>query len=448
MADENKSVHNGPSGEEQYEFVKQIIRPKKKNKIRKVLFTAVLAILFGAVSCIVFCLCLPLFSDYFEINKKQITIGKSEELEGHAVKTAAPTIAVLTASPTTLPTTVRTETPKPTKKPKATKVPDAGEMIVFSKTIQQITKEVNKSIVKVTSIQNSYNLFSNSNQDTSSTAGIIVGKSDKYLLIYVAASKVGATDNIIVTFQNNSVVNGKFFNEKQDLGIAIVAVEVAKLTKEQLQSIEVAAFDTTYEAKTGEPVLALGSPNGHMYSMEYGYISNEPYNDYIVDNAIKLINTTIDYNANGEGVLVNLDGKIIGFITHTMSFTNQLNTSVNTCYSIRNIKPIITKLVNQKDSIYFGITGNDITPEIAYKIHMDRGIYVMKVESNSPAFAADIKKGDVITEINGAEITNVEEYNTVINNFKAKDQVQVIYYRADGDKRVEKKAVVEVTIAK
>ncbi len=448
MADEKKALHNGPSEEKQYKFVQETIRPKRRIKAKKILSTIGLAILFGIVSCIVFCLCLPLFSDYFEIKDKQITIGKAEEYEGAAVKTESPTIGAKTQAPTAAPTTVNTKKPKSTKEPEPSKTPSASEMLQISKKIQAISEDVNQSIVKVTSIQNSYDLFSNSNQDTNSTAGIIVARSDKNLLIYVAKSKVSATDQIIVTFRDNSVADAKMYNKNDELGIAIISVELEKLTKEQLESVDVVRFDTTDELKTGEPVLALGSPNGHMYSVEYGYISNEPYNDYIVDNTVTLVNTTIDYNANGEGVLVNLDGRVVGFITHTMSFTNQLNTDVNTCYSIRNLKPIITKLVNKKDSIYFGITANDITPEIAYKINIDKGIYVMKVESDSPAFKADIRKGDVITEINGVEITDVAEFNTVINNFNDKDCIQVIYYRTEGDKRVEKKALIEVTIVK
>ncbi|MDO5521645.1 MAG: PDZ domain-containing protein [bacterium] len=448
MADENKLVHNGPAEEEQYTFVKETIRPKKRSKAKKVGFTVGMAVLFGITSCIVFCLCLPLFSDYFEINRKQITIGKGDELESTATKTIAPEEVTATVVPSIAPTKIKTEQPRHTNTPKPTKTPAVDAIVSISKKIQSISGTVNHSIVKVTCIQNSYDLFNTPSQDTNSTCGVIVGKSDEYLLIYVVQSKVSATDNLIVTFEDSSVVNAKLFNKMDDLGIAILAVEIVKLTKEQLASVDVAEFDTTYELKTGETVIALGSPNGHMYSALYGTVANEPYNDYIVDNAVTLVNTTIPYNSNGEGVLVNLDGKIVAFITHAATFTTQLNATVNTCYSIRSLKPIITKLVNKKDSIYFGITANDITPEIAYRIGMDKGIYVTKVESDSPAFNVDIKKGDVITAINGIEITDVAEYNTIINNFHDKDHVQVEFYRTQGDKKVEKKVLLELSIVK
>ncbi|MDO5293253.1 MAG: PDZ domain-containing protein [bacterium] len=446
MADENKSVHNGPSEEEQYTFVKETIRPKKRSKAKKVGFTIGMAVVFGITSCIVFCLCLPLFSDYFEINSKQITIGKGDGFESVATKTISPEGTSVTAVPTAVPTKIKTEQPKHTSTPKPTKTPASDAVVSISKKIQFISEKVNTCIVKVTCVQSSYDLFDTPGQDTNSTCGIIVGKSDEYLLIYVAQSKVSATDNLIITFADNSVANAKLFNKSDDLGIAIIAVEIAKLTKEQLASVDVAEFDTTYELKTGETVIALGSPNGHMYSALYGTVANEPYNDYIVDNAVALVNTTITYNSNGEGVLVNLEGKIVAFITHVANFTSQLNANVNTCYSIRSIKPIITKLVNKKDSIYFGITANDISPEIAYKIGMDKGIYVTKVDSDSPAFNVDIKKGDIITEINGVGITDVAEFNAIINNFHNKDHIQVTFYRTQGDKKVEEKVLLELSI--
>ena len=61
MSDENKK-------ENEYTFVQETIRSKRKNKgIKNIAITIGLAALFGLVGSIVFCICLPLVSGFFGI---------------------------------------------------------------------------------------------------------------------------------------------------------------------------------------------------------------------------------------------------------------------------------------------------------------------------------------------------------------------------------------------
>ena len=73
MSDENKK-------ENEYTFVQETIRSKRKNKgIKNIAVTVGLAALFGLVSSIVFCMCLPLVSGFFGTKTKQVIIGRPED---------------------------------------------------------------------------------------------------------------------------------------------------------------------------------------------------------------------------------------------------------------------------------------------------------------------------------------------------------------------------------
>lgn len=427
--------------EKEYTFVQETIRPKKKNSMKKVAITVGTAILFGIVSGIAFCACLPLFSDYFQIDSSQIIIGKGE---GHSSSILAPAAS---ETPASIPTALPTEEPKKTKEPSL--VTESGQNDVLSETIQDICAKVNRSIVKVESMKASYDVFSSGDTtDTGATCGIVVAKSQKNLLIYVNKARIEESQNIVVTFQNNKVVPASVYSKQEELGIAILAVELSKLTKEELDTVEVADFNSEEEVKTGQAVVEVGNPNGHLYSFAYGYVSNAPYDAYIIDNAITLINTTIEFNANGDGVLVNMAGEVIGFISHASTVTSEMNYNINTCYSLKQLKPIITKLVNKATDIYVGVTASDITPDIAYKTNVSAGLYIMGIENNSPAFYADLKKGDIITAVDDESITSAMQFNTVINQYKENEKIMITYLRTINGKQVTKKAAVQVSAVK
>lgn len=436
MSDENKK-------ENEYTFVQETIRSKRKNKgIKNIAVTIGLAGVFGLVGSIVFCICLPLVSEFLGIETQQVIIGRTEGLEiGSSVAVTA------TVAPTTMITPTVVPTPVPTVEAKKNKEKPKVEG-TLSSSMQQICQKVNRSIVKVDSMKESYPMFGQEETAaTGATCGIVVGRSNQNLFIYVNKFRINRKENIFVTFPNNKIVQAEIHSEQEQLGITILSVEIEKIGREAISTVDVAEFDCTDSVGLGEAVMILGNPNGHIYSLAEGYVSNEPYHSYIVDNSITLINTTVPYCSNGDGVLVNQSGKVIGFVTHMTGITGQINNTINTCYSVKSIKPIIAKLVNGTREVYFGILASEITSEIAYKTQVSKGLYITSVQNNSPAFFADLKKGDIITEVEGTAIAGMDEFNTKINEHKENDLVEVTYRRMVNGKQIMKKVSVKVKVA-
>ena len=98
-------------------------------------------------------------------------------------------------------------------------------------------------------------------------------------------------------------------------------------------------------------------------------------------------------NSEGSGVLVNLDGKIVGVIAQ--SFSGEADTGVVTALSISDLRKLIEQLSNNEDLIYLGVRGQDISSSLSQKTGIPTGIYVNSVEEDSPAMNAGIQNGDV-----------------------------------------------------
>ena len=64
-----------------------------------------------------------------------------------------------------------------------------------------------------------------------------------------------------------------------------------------------------------------------------------------------------------------------------------------------------------------GVVTQDLTPEIRQSIGSNKGVLVNAVIKNSPAFRADILKGDILRKINDVELYDRKSYQETIVNF-------------------------------
>ncbi|WP_031420766.1 PDZ domain-containing protein, partial [Lachnoclostridium phytofermentans] len=96
---------------------------------------------------------------------------------------------------------------------------------------------------------------------------------------------------------------------------------------------------------------------------------------------------------------------------------------VSTVIGISRLKPIIEKLANKTERIYFGIIGEDIPQDVLQSFHLTGGIYVTaEVRADSPAFTAGIKQGDIITQINEFSVSMMSNFTSILNNYKPKEK--------------------------
>ena len=89
-----------------------------------------------------------------------------------------------------------------------------------------------------------------------------------------------------------------------------------------------------------------------------------------------------------------------------------------------------------------GMRVQEITPELAKQLDMEKaeGIIVVEVERGSPSFDANIRKGDIILEIDRIQIKRLEDYEKIINKKKTGETVLLLIRRGDSTLFVTLKA--------
>ncbi len=428
----------------EFEYIKKQVVPKRGRKFKKwfkpFLMTVFMAIIFGLVAAITFSVTEPRF--YKRLNKEEDNrkpiIFPSEYPEDDLIdegqenkeglKPQSPSHGQNTGN-SAGPNSSGNEGTVVEKKIDA----KAEDLISIYEDIRKIGYEANKSIVKIDSIKDGKDLFGNSSEIRKATSGVIIADLNGELAILVSYDRINSASRVQLVFSDQVMVDAKLLDYDEELNIAILNVMIKGIPSIYYNNLKVAQLGESYSTTVGTPIIALGNPNGYYGALEIGHITSKVSYLSTIDNRIELFNTSVVDNENSDGVIVNLEGKIVGVITRIQ--TGDVNDNVNTAIGISRLKSILQKLANNEPRIYMGAVIYELTDAAREDYDVKRGVYVSEVISNSPASDGGLKSGDIIMLINEKEVFNINSYNDILNEYKAGDQVLVKVIRTSAYNR-------------
>lgn len=294
--------------------------------------------------------------------------------------------------------------------------------------------EAKKSMVTVIGSQNDEDWFQTPYE--SQISGLLVAESGQDYFILTEYRIVENVDRIQVVFCDGTMTDGRFLKEDTNTGFAVLKVPKTGIPSKTKEAIAIAPLGESYYVKQGEPVLAIGSPMGYSDSVGYGIVTSVSNTVSRIDAEYGLLTTDIPGSIHGSGVLLNLDGEIVGMIAQ--SFAGEDTQNLVTGLQVSQMKEMIQILSDgNKEMVYMGITGETITSEISEKKGIPVGVFVEQVEVESPAMQVGIQNGDVIIELNGERIETVKGYQQQLKSCKAGSTVKVKAMRQGTEGYVE-----------
>ncbi len=286
--------------------------------------------------------------------------------------------------------------------------------------------------------------FNTPYESENSTAGIIIANNGQELLILTEKKVIVNAEAIHITFIDETEASASLKKYDGNTGIAVIAVPLSEIPETTMNEINVAALGNSYAITQGTSVIAIGSPLGANYSILCGTIISSQNTVSTIDTNYTIFTTDIIGSENGSGVLINLDGEVIGLVLQ--DYSNQNNRNTVTALSISELKQVIEDLSNNRDIPYVGLRISTVTNEIAQEYGIPQGVYIKSVELDSPAMAAGLQEADVITAINGEEIINVVQYYQNIYERQPEDVVTISIKRQNGEGYVDLECDVTVGI--
>ncbi len=296
--------------------------------------------------------------------------------------------------------------------------------------VEAVAKKVTPCVVGIRTTTSVNSFFGNQQEASGEGSGVIYKQNGYIITNYhvIEDAVTNARNTKIEVFLDASAENSYIatvvgYNISADLA-------VIKINVTGLPVIEIADSD---KIKVGQYVITVGNPGGleFMDSVTYGVISGL---DRVVssDSDIGLIQTDAAINpGNSGGALVDATGKLVGINSSKivseefegMGFAIPSNEAVEIC----------DKIIAKENSPepYIGITISEkYTAEVLKFYGYPVGAVVLSVYNGSPAYEAGLRKGDIITEFAGKEISNYTVLEGLMSSCKPDQKVNVKLYRS------------------
>ncbi|MEG0962745.1 MAG: trypsin-like peptidase domain-containing protein [Lachnospiraceae bacterium] len=305
--------------------------------------------------------------------------------------------------------------------------------------VSDIAENVMPSIVSITNMgQQTANIFGQSyTQDTESAgSGIIIGQTDEAIYMVTNNHVVSQSNQLTVCFIDEQTVTADIKGTDPSTDLAVISVKVSDIPQETLNQIKVATLGKSENLKVGESLVAIGNALGYGQSVTTGVLSALNREVTIQDetNGAAITNELIQTDAainpgNSGGALLNMNGEVIGINSVKYSDTNV--EGMGYAIPISSAEPIIKDLINRevvdsKNSAYLGVSGQDVTEEVAAAYGMPKGVYITLVKEGSAAESAGIHKGDIIIKFDGKDVTSMQGLKNTLQYYAAGTAVEVV----------------------
>jgi serine protease Do len=229
-------------------------------------------------------------------------------------------------------------------------------------------------------------------------SGVIV-RADGYVL--TNDHVIDGADQVRVELSDGRSVKAEVVGSDAPSDLAVL-----KIDAHDLQTLTLGDSD---QVRVGDVVLALGNPLGVGQTVTMGIVSAKGRATGMGDGSFEdFIQTDAPINqGNSGGALVSTRGELVGINSQIVSPSGG-NIGIGFAIPANMARNVMTQLID-KGRVrrgMLGVTVQPMTSELARSLGIDQvtGALVSGVQPGSPAEKSGVRRGDVITAVNGETV--------------------------------------------
>jgi putative serine protease PepD len=241
--------------------------------------------------------------------------------------------------------------------------------------------------------------------------------------ILTASHVVAGASTITVKFLNGTVRTAKVLGTDTSNDISVLHVSPAGLTLHPL------ALGSIQSLAIGDPLAVIGNPFGYNRSLSTGVVSSlertiQAPNGFLIAHALQ---TDAAVNpGNSGGPVLDAQGEVVGIVDQIATGASGADqgSGVGFAVPIDPVKAELSRLEAGKNIAhpYLGVALQEASIN-------RQGAQVQSVASGSPAAAAGLKNGDVITALNATTVIGPSQLVAGLDALKPGDQVTLTVTR-------------------
>lgn len=227
----------------------------------------------------------------------------------------------------------------------------------------------------------------------------------------ISAGMKGATvDEITVTLTNGKEYKAKLIGHDDTADLAVLKIDGGPFP--------FVKFGDSKGARVGDWVVAIGNPFGIGSSVTAGIISALHRTTQLGGPYDRFIQTDASINrGNSGGPMFDMHGNVIGINSQILSPSGG-NVGIGFAIPAEEAKPVVDILMKGETVKrgFMGVTLQPITDDIAASMGLpkDVGELVASVTPDGPAAKGGFKPGDVVTSVNGKEVTDDQSLSYLV----------------------------------
>ena len=294
-----------------------------------------------------------------------------------------------------------------------------------NKSVTEMIANINDSVVGISKVKNNgTSIFSDENITSLGLGTGLIVTENGYILTnaHVSGEKYS---KCYVTLPDGKTYDGSVVWSNTDIDMSIIKINQKKLKPAKLGDSD--------NIRVGENVYAIGNPIGYEFqrTVTSGIISalnrtikfeEDGKETYMED----LIQTDATINpGNSGGPLINIDGEVIGINGVKITSAEGISFAI----PINTVKSVIDSFKNngrfEEASLGIFAFDKNVLGYIDENLRFSEGIYVEKVNKNSAAEDAGLRKGDIILSIDGKNLERMCDLRCYIYTKKPGDKVKL-----------------------
>ena len=291
---------------------------------------------------------------------------------------------------------------------------------------------VNSTVGITTSINT--NFWGYQTTSAASGSGFIISK-DGYIL--TNHHVIEGSNAITVSFYDGSSKEAKLIGYDASNDIAVLKVEAEGLSP--------VVLGDSNNLNVGDTVLAIGNPLGELtFSLTVGAVS--ALNREVTTSTgvtMDLMQTDCAINSgNSGGALFNLYGEVIG-ITNAKYSSNGSSgeasiDNIGFAIPLNNIRSIVKSLIENGyiSKPYIGVSVTNVSEE-TQSYGLPQGAAVKEVVADSPSAKAGLQVNDIITHVDGKQITGSSDLVSIIGECQVDQVLKLTVYRQGNTMEME-----------
>lgn len=305
---------------------------------------------------------------------------------------------------------------------------DVTYILAQNVSLSQLYEQVRESVVTIRGLIVQYDIFRRPYYTEVQGSGFVYNFTGQAVII-TNHHVVDDAINVTVTFIDGDGYAATLLGSDPYADLAVLSTNAPQ---SEFKPLEIASSSTL---EVGDPVIAVGNPYGLAGSMTTGIvgalgrtITEDLTGGYPIADVIQ---TTTPLNpGNSGGPLLNYFGQVVGITTAIVSDSQGLGFAIPSNAILREIDALVTN-GSYTQHPWLGAAGTDMTYEIAQAMNTNvtYGWLITQTSAGGPADNAGLQSGtqqvvvagqlvtiggDIITAINGAKITNLDDLSTYL----------------------------------